>query len=75
MIASFVQGENETLYQAWERYKDLFNFARLMGMKIGGWLAIFMKDSHLGTDSLFNSHAEGTFYKKNPKMQWIILIR
>ena len=25
-IASFVQGENETLYQAWERYKDLFNF-------------------------------------------------
>ena len=25
-IASFVQGENETLYQAWERYKNLFNF-------------------------------------------------
>ena len=25
-IASFVQGEKETLYQAWERSKDLFNF-------------------------------------------------
>ena len=25
-IASFVQEENETLYQAWERYKDLSNF-------------------------------------------------
>ena len=59
-IASFVQGENETLYQALERYKDLF-----MGIKIGGWLAIFMKDLHLGIDRLFNSHAERTFYKKN----------
>ena len=55
--------------------KIFSNFAQLMGMKIGGWLAIFMKDLHLGTDSLFNSHAEGTFYKKNPKMQWIILMR
>ena len=35
-----------------------------MGMKIGGWLAIFMKDLHLGTNSFFNSHAEGTFYQK-----------
>ena len=49
--------------------------SQLMGMKIGGWLAIFMKDLHLGTDSLSNSHAEGSFYKKNPKMQWIILMR
>ena len=41
-----------------------------MSMKIGGWLAIFMKDLHLGIDSLFNSHVEETFYqkkKKNPK--------
>ena len=38
-----------------------------MGMNIGGWLAIFMKDLHLRTDSLFNFHAEGTFYKKKPK--------
>ena len=30
-IAIFVQGENETLYQAWERYKDLFNFCRIHG--------------------------------------------
>ena len=43
--------------------------AQLMGMKIGGWLAIFMKELNLGTDSLFNSHVEGTFYKKNSKMQ------
>ena len=49
--------------------------AQLMGMNIEGWFAIFMKDLHLGTDSLFNSYAEGTFYKKNPKMQSIILIR
>ena len=48
---------------------------QLMGMKIGGWLVIFMKDLHLGTDNLFNSHAEETFYKKNLKMQWIILMR
>ena len=40
-----------------------------MSMKIGGWLAIFMKDLHLGIDSLFNSHVEETFYQKikNPK--------
>uniref|UniRef100_A0A2N9FL78 RNA-directed DNA polymerase n=1 Tax=Fagus sylvatica TaxID=28930 RepID=A0A2N9FL78_FAGSY len=25
-ISSFIQGENESLFQAWERYKDLFNF-------------------------------------------------
>ena len=50
-------------------------FAQLMGMKIGGWLVIFMNDLHLGTDSLFNSHMEGTFYKNNLKMQWIILMR
>ena len=49
--------------------------AQLIGMKIGGWLAVFMKDLHLGTDSLFNSHMEGTFYKNNLKMQWIILMR
>ena len=49
--------------------------AQLMGMKIGGWLVIFMNDLHLGTDSLFNSHMEGTFYKNNLKMQWIILMR
>ena len=30
-IVSFVQGENETLYQAWERYKDLFNFCPTHG--------------------------------------------
>ena len=35
-----------------------------MSMKIRGWLAIFMKDLHLGTNSFFNSHAEGTFYQK-----------
>ena len=46
-----------------------------MGLKIEGWLAIFMKDLHLGTDNLFNSHAEGTFYKKNLKIQCIILMR
>ena len=49
--------------------------AQLMDMKIGGWLTIFKKDLHLGMDSLFNSHAEGTFYKKNLKMQWIIMMR
>ena len=49
--------------------------AQLMGMKIGGWLAIFMKDLHLGTNSLFNSYADKTFYKKNSKIQWIILMR
>ena len=41
-----------------------------MSMKIGGWLAIFMKDLHLGIDNLFNSHVVETFYqkkKKNPK--------
>ena len=42
---------------------------QLMGMKIGGWLAIFMKDLHLRTDNLFSSHVKGTFYKRNPKMQ------
>uniref|UniRef100_A0A2N9G390 RNA-directed DNA polymerase n=1 Tax=Fagus sylvatica TaxID=28930 RepID=A0A2N9G390_FAGSY len=25
-ISNFIQGENESLFQAWERYKDLFNF-------------------------------------------------
>ena len=25
-ISSFIQGENESLFQAWERNKDLFNF-------------------------------------------------
>ena len=38
-----------------------------MSMKIRGWLAIFMKDLHLGTNSFFNSHAEGTFYQKKKK--------
>ena len=41
--------------------------AQLMSMKIRGWLAIFMKDLHLGTNSFFNSHAEGTFYQKKKK--------
>ena len=30
-VASFVQGENETLYQAWKRYKDLFYFCPTRG--------------------------------------------
>ena len=32
-IASFFQEENETLYQAWERYRDLFNFCPTHGYK------------------------------------------
>ena len=40
---------------------------QLMSMKIGGWLAIFMKDLHLGIDSLFNSNAEGDFLQKEPE--------
>ena len=63
-------------YTKLEKGTKIFSiFAQLMGMKIGGWLAIFMKDLHLGTDNLFNSHVEGTFYKRNLKMQWIISMR
>ena len=38
-----------------------------MGMKIGGWLAIFMKDLYLGTNNLFQLSCEGEFLQKEPE--------
>jgi hypothetical protein len=68
-ISNFIQGENESLFQAWERYKDLFNFCPTHSYEIGDWWLIFMRVLHLEIDNLCNSLVEEDFYKKNLRMQ------
>lgn len=40
---NFVQKENETFYQCWERFKDLFNSCPHMAMKFGAPLIYSMR--------------------------------
>ena len=36
-ISNFVQGNDETLFMAWERFKDTYNFCLTHGMILRGW--------------------------------------
>ena len=66
-IASFVQGENETLYQAWERYKDLFNFCLTHGYE--DWRLIsYFYEGLIPRDQQFVQLSCGReFLQKEPK--------
>ncbi|XP_030964606.1 uncharacterized protein LOC115985845 [Quercus lobata] len=66
-IASFVQGENETLYQAWERYKDLFNFCLTHGYEDWRLVSYFYEGLTSRDRQFVQLSCGGDFLQKEPK--------
>ncbi|XP_050254844.1 uncharacterized protein LOC126700677 [Quercus robur] len=66
-IASFVQGENETLYQAWERYKDLFNFCPTHGYEDWRLVSYFYEGLTPRDRQVVQLSCEGDFLQKEPE--------
>ena len=66
-IASFVQGENETLYQAWERYKDLFNFCPTRGYEDWRLVSYFYEVLTPRDRQFIQLSCGGDFLQKEPE--------
>ena len=66
-IASFVQGENETLYQASERYKDLFNFCLTHGYEDWRLVNYFYEGLTLRDRQFIQLSCRGDFLQKEPE--------
>ncbi|XP_030939796.1 uncharacterized protein LOC115964674 [Quercus lobata] len=66
-IASFVQGENETLYQAWERYKDLFNFCPTHGYEDWRLVNYFYEGLTPRDQQFVQLSCGGDFLQKEPE--------
>ncbi|KAA3469453.1 Retrotransposon gag protein [Gossypium australe] len=66
-ISSFVQMDSETLYDAWERYKDLLRRCPHHGLPL--WLQVqtFYNRVNPSTRQLIDSAAGGTLNNKNPE--------
>ena len=65
-VASFVQGENETLYQAWKRYKDLFNFCPIRGYEDWGLVSYFYEGLTPRDRQFVQLSCGGDFLQKEP---------
>ena len=66
-IASFVQGENETLYQAWERYTDLFNFFPTHGYEDWRLVSYFYEGLTPRDRQFIQLSCRGVFLQKEPE--------
>ena len=66
-ITSFSQQEGESLYEAWERFRDLFRKCPHHGLL--DWLIIqtFYNDLSFSTKTTIDATASGVLMKNHPK--------
>jgi hypothetical protein len=66
-ISSFIQGENESLFQAWERYKDLFNFCPTHSYENWRLVAYFYEGLTPRDRQFVQLSCGGGFLQKDPE--------
>lgn len=63
---NFAQYEIESLYEAWDRYKELLRKCPHHGIEIWEQIHIFYSNIYPTTRAMLDSAAGGTFMKKSP---------
>ena len=69
-ISNFVQGNDETLFMTWEKFKDTYNFYPTHGYDTWRLISYSMRDSNLKIASSFKLHVEVDSYRRSLKMLW-----
>jgi hypothetical protein len=63
-ISSFIQGNNGTLFMAWERFKDMYNFCPIHGYDTWRLVSYFYKGLHPRDRQFFQVAYGGGFLQK-----------
>ena len=72
-IRSFAQFETESLYEAWDRFKELLRCCPHHGIEIWDQIHIFYNGIYPSTRSVLDSAAGGTFMKKGAHTAYALL--
>ena len=72
-ITSFRQDEDESMYEAWERYRELYRKCLMHGLL--EWVSIFYNVVNTPTRMMFDASANGTLLDRPPHESLKILNR
>ena len=72
-IIVFKQGEDESLYTAWERFKRLLKRCPMHGIDLSNQMDIFYHDMNYASKGIIDASCYGDFKRRNAEEAWQLI--